>query len=645
MRKALSIFFLLLSILVFKNLVYAETPTDACWNFNNVGDYERAIEAGKLAVKEYPNSAGTYYCLGRAYYNVGELKSAYENMKKAESLTNNKEDLMYIYNEIGMILYSMGYLDDALLYYSRSLSLAKDLGNINAQATLLNNIAGIYGNKGELDKALSYYEESLSLKTNEKEKAPTYNNIAVIYDKKGDYQKAVEYLQKAIEIDERYGDYHNASIDKLNLGNTYRKMKDYENAEKYLSEGLEGVKKVGDKFWEALGYWYFGALYLDKENKKTAREYYTRAYNLFKSIGAEGKAQSVLADIQELEKKKITVYGGIEIDSKGVKAQAYKIALKDDEFYDLNEILRESINTTIISGIKESGKFSKEGIEETAQAVKTFIDKLKEKDVPEENIFIAASSAIASVENKDELANRVKELTGYNLEFLTVKDEVLFAIAGSVPPKYFYNSILVDIGSGNTKIGYLEKVGNSTNVKNFEIPYGTVSLTEKANKGNDFQNELTNILNNEVVPVLKSESQKNPAYVNRKNVFLVGGIIWAITTLQKSNQIEDAYVKLTLADIKTFAQNIRQNPDKVLNPDVSKLKPELREKAKKQIDEVKDVFTAENLYSGSMLLETIGKTWGFDKKTLIFPRYGNWLVGYVVLRGYFEETAPTNSGK
>jgi tetratricopeptide (TPR) repeat protein len=102
-----------------------------------------------------------------------------------------------------------------------------------------------------LDKALSYYEESLRLKTDEKEKAPTYNNIALIYDKKGNYQKAVEYLKKAIEIGERYGDYHGVSMWKLNLGNTYRKMKDYEKAEKYILEGLEGVKKVGDKYWEA----------------------------------------------------------------------------------------------------------------------------------------------------------------------------------------------------------------------------------------------------------------------------------------------------------------------------------------------------------------------------------------------------------
>jgi tetratricopeptide (TPR) repeat protein len=91
---------------------------------------------------------------------------------------------------------------------------------------------------------------------------------------------------------------------KLNLGNTYRKMKDYEKAEKYLLEGLEGVKKVGDKYWEAVGYHYLGWLYKDKGDKKTAKDYLTRAYDLFKSIGAERDAKDVLSEIQKLEEKK-----------------------------------------------------------------------------------------------------------------------------------------------------------------------------------------------------------------------------------------------------------------------------------------------------------------------------------------------------
>jgi tetratricopeptide (TPR) repeat protein len=90
---------------------------------------------------------------------------------------------------------------------------------------------------------------------------------------------------------------------KLNLGNTYRKMKDYEKAEKYLLEGLEGVKKVGDKYWEATGYQYLGWLYTDKGDKKTAKDYLTRAYNLFKSIGAEGMLRESFLKYKSLKRK------------------------------------------------------------------------------------------------------------------------------------------------------------------------------------------------------------------------------------------------------------------------------------------------------------------------------------------------------
>jgi tetratricopeptide (TPR) repeat protein len=304
MMRALSLLFIILSLLAFKNFAFAQPEVDACFNFLNARDYKRAIEAGKRAVKKYPNNPVAHYCLGISYRMVGEFKLALENTKRAERLTSGKEDLMHIYNQIGVIYHRMGYLDDALLYYSRSLSLAKDLGDKSMQAGALNNIAMIYYYKGELDKALSYFEESLRLKTDEKEKAPTFNNIALIYYNKGNYQKAVEYFQKAIEIGERYGDYHGVSQLKLNLGEVYRRMKDYEKAEKYLLEGLEGVKKVGDKYWEAFGYKYLGGLYGDKGDKKTAKDYLSRAYNLFKSLGAEMAALDAIHSLQELEKKK-----------------------------------------------------------------------------------------------------------------------------------------------------------------------------------------------------------------------------------------------------------------------------------------------------------------------------------------------------
>jgi tetratricopeptide (TPR) repeat protein len=310
MRKALSLLFIIFSLFTFKNFAFAQPEVDACFNFLNAGDYRKAVEAGKVAVEKYPNNPDAHLCLGISYYAIGEFRLALVHMKRAESLTSDKEDLMYIYSGIGSIYDGMGYLEEALLYYSRSLRLAIDLQNESIQATALNGIAGIYLNKGELDKALDYYEESLSLETDEKAKATTYNGIAIIYSKKGDYQKAVEYFQKAIATYEKYGDYHGASQTKINLGDTYREMKDYKKAEKYLLEGLEGVKKVGDKYWEAYGYKYLGLLYRDKGDKKTAKDYLTRAYNLYKSVGAEGEAEEVLSEIQKLEEKKVAIYGG-----------------------------------------------------------------------------------------------------------------------------------------------------------------------------------------------------------------------------------------------------------------------------------------------------------------------------------------------
>jgi tetratricopeptide (TPR) repeat protein len=307
MKKVLSFFFLLFVFLAFKNTVYAMPEGYKCWVLFRAGDYKKAIEVGKIAVEKYPNDGRAYGCLGEAYFKVGELELALDNLEKAVKFTTDKKLLKYLNNDLGLVLLDLGFLDDALSYFDKALNLAKDLRDTKWQANILNNIGTIYQTKGELDKALSYFEEALSL-TSDKENAQKVafsHNIAVIYIKKGEYQKAIEYLQKAIEIHEKYGDHYGSSIHKLSLGETYRRMKDYEKAEKYLSEGLEGARKVGNKLWEAMGYRYWGRLYRDKGDKEKAKEYYTRAYDLYKSIGSEGaekNAQEVLKEMKELDK-------------------------------------------------------------------------------------------------------------------------------------------------------------------------------------------------------------------------------------------------------------------------------------------------------------------------------------------------------
>ncbi len=429
----------------------------------------------------------------------------------------------------------------------------------------------------------------------------------------------------------------------LNLGETYRKAKDYKNAKFYLEEGLKRVQKVGDKYWEGVGYGYLGLYYKDLGDRKLAREYYNKALEIFKSIGAQSDALVALFLTETLESETASVYGGIEIGSKGVKAMVLQLQPADKEgFYNVEEKFRRSINTGIITGVKETGVFSEDAIKETVEAVKELFDSIKNKyNVKEKDIFIAASSALINVKNRDELSRKVKELTGKELSFITKEEEVFYNVIGAVPEKYRSKAIVIDIGSGNTKIGYVEGSDKDSRTVSVEIPYGTVSFTDLIQKTAKSQKEIAQVaeklIQKEVSSAIQKESQRKPALKSRNPVFMVGGIVWAMVTLLYPEK-QDAFVKITQADIDRFYKGIKETPEKLVNPDLSKIKDENKKTmAEKQIQAVKDTFSVENLLAGAYLLKGITGTLQTKDKDVYFSRYGSWLWGYIASEGVYSE--------
>lgn len=622
-------------LVLLADMVYAQQAVDNCFDYLNAGDYQRAIESGKRAVSLYPQNVAAYFCLGRSYYRVGEFDLAFEEFKKAERLASSRSDLMYIYNWLGLVYQRKGDIDNALFYHERSLSLARDLGNTKLEATELNNIASIYHDKGELDKALDYYERSLRLHEDEKDKVATYNNIALIYYDKGDYQKAIEYLKKAIDLGERSGDYHGVAISMFNLGDIYRQVKDFDKSFSLLNDGLERIKRVGDKYWEAIGYASLGLLYRDKGDIRQAGNYLKQAYELFNSLGAKNKAGLVLLELLSLEAQKPkTLYAGVEIGSKGVKAMAVEISPADEEgFYNVRELFRRSINTSIISGVKERGEFQSEAIEETARAAKLLLDELmKIEGIKREEIVILGSSALFKVKNKDLLSQKVKEITGKELLYVDKEQEVLYGIIGSIPVRYRESSILIDIGSGNTKLGYLEQEPLRT--VSIEIPYGTVSFTEgikKTNRsGKIFQNQALKMAEEEIGKRLISESSRRPGLLNRRYVFMTGGIVWAMATILYPEK-HDSFLRLSTNDIDRFYNMLLQKKDRIFDIDLSRIKDEeIKSRAGKQINAVKDTFSLENLIAGATILKTIANNLKLIGREIYFSKDGNWMWGYII---------------
>jgi tetratricopeptide (TPR) repeat protein len=228
-----------------------------------------------------------------------------------------KEQFIKGYKLIGEILSSVGYFEEALSFFEKSLKLAEEIEDLEKQISILNSIAGTYSKKGETKKSLEYYQKALQLHNNvDTEEKPSkieiatiYNNIAITYNKEKEYQKAIEYLKKAIEIGTQYEltDPEKLLLYKLNLGYTYMEIKDYKNAEKYLSEALKGFKKIKDKSGEAKSYRYLALYYKEKGEIEKAIECYQKAYKILNSIDKKDDAEKILEEIEELNKQTVSL--------------------------------------------------------------------------------------------------------------------------------------------------------------------------------------------------------------------------------------------------------------------------------------------------------------------------------------------------
>lgn len=131
-------------------------------NHNNLGDlyyrhgdYPKAVEEFKIAIKLKPNYGDAFHNLANTYHQMGEDEQALVNYQKAVSFNPN-------------------------LYQSYQ------------------NLAAIYFENGKIDEARQEIEKALVVNP---QNADLYANLGIIYLKLKQEQKAKETFQKALEIE------------------------------------------------------------------------------------------------------------------------------------------------------------------------------------------------------------------------------------------------------------------------------------------------------------------------------------------------------------------------------------------------------------------------------------------------------------
>jgi len=266
------------------------------FNYLSNQDYKKAIETAIKAVNLHPESFDANLCLGTLYAKIGQLDLALANLKKAQNLTQDKKDLVIIYNLFGLIYKKNGDTDKALHYFSKCLRLAIELENKSIELNALINLAKIFYSNGWLDKALNYYKKALEITLDDSIRAFVYDKIGSICYDKADYTEALHWFKKMLKAKRIANDYGGSAHAMLKLGNTYRKIKKFDLAFYYLQEGLKRVQMVEDKHWEAIGWIYLGKYFKDKGDEQLAKDYFDKSYELFCSIGEKTFADTVLAN-------------------------------------------------------------------------------------------------------------------------------------------------------------------------------------------------------------------------------------------------------------------------------------------------------------------------------------------------------------
>jgi hypothetical protein len=351
------------------------------------------------------------------------------------------------------------------------------------------------------------------------------------------------------------------------------------------------------------------------------------------------------------------LYGGIEIGSKGVKATAIRVKENDDG-HSVKLIYAEVINTTIMQ-LKDN-KFTADVIRDTALATARLLSKMRDElKVPDVHIGIVGSSGLKA-DNPQDLIKAVQEKTGKRMSFLDVETEVQLSVVGTIPQRFRSRdgswkdnrgiSVLMDIGSGNTKGGYQVIRQLPTGTPDYDyvtvgIPKGTVSFTNEISQAAgeagdqmDFAKMAKQLAPASVRSALRKEMERKPGLVNRPRVYLSGGIVWAMATLLHPDD-RRALVPINADDIDVFYRKVTGDPDtlqKFLNPDLSKriTNRQIRAEAEKELETVRNTFSPRNLIAGAEILKAVSSEFQLSEKRIRFARYSylSWILSYTRLQ-------------
>jgi len=277
-----------------KELAYEEGFAKSILMYSKIhilkGEYNEALKDALTSLQLYEDKKGDNYkgllesftTLGMIYNYQNDSNTSIEYFNKSLSLAENKGDLeaqASSLNNIGITYYIKGEYEKAVGFFKNSITIDEELGDNIKTLPTLNNIAAIYSIQGRYTEALEYYNKILPLyrQDNQKDRiASTLHNIGIIYSNIEQHNKAYTYFEESLQIFREIGLKLKIAKSLNSIGSVYVDLKEYQKGLTYLNESLSINKEINNSDLMIANFNSIGKAHINLKEPK-------RALNSFKS--------------------------------------------------------------------------------------------------------------------------------------------------------------------------------------------------------------------------------------------------------------------------------------------------------------------------------------------------------------------------
>jgi tetratricopeptide (TPR) repeat protein len=267
-------------------------------------------ESNSVDEQENKNNLLTIYNqLGIAHNSLGGYQKAIDYFQQSLEIAReigDRHGMSLSLMGLGVAHNSLGGYQKAIDYFQQSLEIKREIGDRHGMSLSLNNLGNVYYYLGEYQKAIDYFQQSLVIaeKIGYRDSITnSLNNLGSAYRSLGDYQKAIDYFQQSLEIKREIGDRSDISNCSYNLGNAYYSLGEYQTAIDYYQQSLEIKREIGDRNGEAITWFNLGITYKNLQQKSEAKTAYEKARNLYQAIGLNKKVEDCNEAIKRLEEE------------------------------------------------------------------------------------------------------------------------------------------------------------------------------------------------------------------------------------------------------------------------------------------------------------------------------------------------------